>query len=52
MDVNISMESTSIKDMETIIISKENPKGDIFIDADAAAYRVKNAGGAGCAFHE
>ena len=31
---------------------RKNPKGDIFIDADAAAYRVKNAGGAGCAFHE
>ena len=31
---------------------RKNPKGDIFVDADAAAYRVKNAGGAGCAFHE
>ena len=31
---------------------RENPQGDIFSDADAAAYRVKRAGGGGCAFFE
>ena len=34
MEVDISMESTSIKDMETLIISKENPKGDILINKE------------------
>lgn len=31
---------------------RENPKGDIFADADEALYRVKEAGRNGCAFHE
>ena len=31
---------------------RENPQGDIFTDADTAAYRIKRAGGAGCAFFE
>ncbi|MBR0039923.1 MAG: EAL domain-containing protein [Oscillospiraceae bacterium] len=31
---------------------RENPQGDIFSDADAAAYRVKRAGGNGCGFFE
>ena len=34
MLVDISMESTSIKDMETLIISKDNPKGDILINKE------------------
>ena len=34
MNVTISMESTSIKDKETIIISKDNPKGDILINKE------------------
>ena len=31
---------------------RENPKGDIFADADEALYRVKEAGRNGCAFYE
>ena len=31
---------------------RKNTQGDIFSDADAAAYRVKRAGGGGCAFFE
>lgn len=31
---------------------RENPKGDIFADADEALYRVKEAGRNGCAFFE
>ena len=31
---------------------RENPKGDIFSDADEALYRVKEAGRGGCAFFE
>ena len=34
MSVDISMESTGIKDMETIIISKDNPKGEILINEE------------------
>ena len=34
MSVDISMESTAIKDMETLIISKDNPKGDILINKE------------------
>ena len=34
MSVDISMESTSIKDMETVIMSKENPKGDILVNKE------------------
>ena len=34
MDVNISMESTGIKDKEAIIISKDNPKGDILVNKE------------------
>jgi diguanylate cyclase (GGDEF)-like protein len=31
---------------------RKNPKGDFFKDADTAAYSIKRAGGAGCAFFE
>ena len=34
MDVDISMESTGIKDKETIILSKENPYGDPLINPE------------------
>ena len=34
MNIDISMESTGIKDMETIIISKDNPKGDILVNPE------------------
>ena len=30
---------------------RDNPQGDIFTDADAALYRVKDAGGKGCAIY-
>ena len=30
---------------------REDPQGDIFIDADTALYRVKNGGGAGCSVY-
>ena len=34
MDVNISMESTGVKDKETIILSKENPSGEPLINKE------------------
>jgi hypothetical protein len=34
MDVDITMESTNLKDKETIILSRENPKGDLLINKE------------------